>query len=810
MSTQQQKKKAAEPRKEEAPAASKAPAKGRAISLSSKVEEAYLNQSGRKLVYAPTEKVAIIEVPNFPALGRLTSLRFIEWVLSNPEGVISLPTGKTPEYFIKWTKHYLNNWDKPETQKELGEVGIDTSRKPDLRGLHFVQIDEFYPIDPAQHNSFHYYVTKHYIRGFGLDPERALLIDPTKIGVPEGMEIDAIFPGGKVDLGLRSRQAKNALEEQQQKTIVAVDQFCSEYEDRIRELGGLGFVLGGIGPDGHIGFNARGSHLYSPTRLTYTNYETEAAAATDLGGIEVSRNKPVITIGLGTITTDPNAVIIIFAAGDAKAKVVADAIQNDRHVLYPATVLQGMPNARFYLTKGATVKLVERTLDDILKVENMPEELLEKTVIDRCRTLGRRLDLLKDSDVGDDRILRHTLDRTGRKLPEAAAWTRDRILSKIDVGLKELENQTILHTGPHHDDIMLGYMPYIMHLVRKASNKNYYNVLTSGFTAVTNNFLAEIFEDLVKFLGEDEYVEDKKAGEFDHDNPAARAAEVYQFLDGIASRSDRLCRRAQARRMLYNLITVYDDEDFDNIKLRLTENLHYLRTLYPGKKDIPLIQKLKGMQREYEEELIWGYVGSSPAEVFHSRLGFYTGDIFTEQPTVERDVTPVLGLLKKLMPTIVAITFDPEGSGPDTHYKVLQVLNEALIRFQKETGKSPTIWGYRNVWYRFHPSDANIFIPATLNTIAVMNDSFMHCFGSQKNASFPSYEYDGPFCYQAQALWVEQFNTIRTCLGERFFIENKNPRLRATRGFVFLKQMTLDEFTGSARRLAEATEAVKK
>ena len=31
-------------------------------------------------------------------------MRFIEWVQQNPGGVISLPTGKTPEHFIKWVQ----------------------------------------------------------------------------------------------------------------------------------------------------------------------------------------------------------------------------------------------------------------------------------------------------------------------------------------------------------------------------------------------------------------------------------------------------------------------------------------------------------------------------------------------------------------------------------------------------------------------------------------------------------------------------------------------------------------------------------
>jgi len=47
----------------------------------------------------------------------------LEWIELNPEGVIALPTGKTPEYFIKWTNYYLKNWDKKEIQKELKEWG---------------------------------------------------------------------------------------------------------------------------------------------------------------------------------------------------------------------------------------------------------------------------------------------------------------------------------------------------------------------------------------------------------------------------------------------------------------------------------------------------------------------------------------------------------------------------------------------------------------------------------------------------------------------------------------------------------------
>ncbi len=55
----------------------------------------------KEMVHPPYEKIKVLEVPNFPALGKMVSLRFLEWLQINPEGVISLPTGKTPRTLHK-------------------------------------------------------------------------------------------------------------------------------------------------------------------------------------------------------------------------------------------------------------------------------------------------------------------------------------------------------------------------------------------------------------------------------------------------------------------------------------------------------------------------------------------------------------------------------------------------------------------------------------------------------------------------------------------------------------------------------------
>ncbi|MHB8902316.1 MAG: 6-phosphogluconolactonase, partial [Thermoguttaceae bacterium] len=312
----------------------------------SPVEKRAVDQSPLDPIYPPVEKIPVVTVSNFPALGRLVAMRFIEWVQANPGGVVSLPTGKTPEHFIKWVRRLLQTWETPETRTILEESGVDPSRRPDMKSLHFVQIDEFYPIQPVQKNSFHHYVTRYYLRGFGLDPQKALLMNCAEIGLRGAETLKSVWPDSKVDLSLRTRRATTDLERTQADVLSRIDDWCQAHEEKIHALGGLGFFLGGIGPDGHVGFNIRGSDHRSTTRLMATNYETQAAAAGDLGGIEVSRQRLVITIGLGTITRNPDCAAIIIAAGEAKAGVVADAVEGEKSVRIPASALRCLPNAR--------------------------------------------------------------------------------------------------------------------------------------------------------------------------------------------------------------------------------------------------------------------------------------------------------------------------------------------------------------------------------------------------------------------------------------------------------------------------------
>ena len=104
----------------------------------SNVERLWAERSQQQQIYTPTEKLRTLVVEQFPEMGKLTALRFLEWAQRNPGWSVALPTGKTPEHFIKWTSHILQNWNSPQVRELLEHNDLNPANKPDLSSLHFV------------------------------------------------------------------------------------------------------------------------------------------------------------------------------------------------------------------------------------------------------------------------------------------------------------------------------------------------------------------------------------------------------------------------------------------------------------------------------------------------------------------------------------------------------------------------------------------------------------------------------------------------------------------------------------------------
>jgi len=130
--------------------------------------------------------------------------------------------------------------------------------------------------------------------------------------------------------------------------------WCQRYEEAIRAAGGLDVQVLGIGRTGHIGFNEPGSGRESRTRLVTLDALTRRDAARDfLGEANVPRH--AITMGVGTILEARR--IVLLAWGEAKAHVIADAVEKAPSEALPASFLQGHAAVTFQVDQAAASAL---------------------------------------------------------------------------------------------------------------------------------------------------------------------------------------------------------------------------------------------------------------------------------------------------------------------------------------------------------------------------------------------------------------------------------------------------------------------
>jgi len=169
---------------------------------------------------------------------------------------------------------------------------------------------------------------------------------------------------------------------------------------------------------------------------------------------------------------------------------------------------------------------------------------------------------------------------------------------------------------------------------------------------------------------------------------------------------------------------------------------------------------------------------------------------------------PLFQLIKKFKPHLLTVAYDPEGTGPDTHYKVLQIVAEVVKMMQNERYMNPNddmpvpfIWGYRNVWHRFDWHDANMYFPVDSKLMEDMNDTFMSCYVTQRKASFPSPYFNGPFSKWAEDIAHTQLEQFKTIVGPQYISSFPDRRLKDACGMILLKHMTASEFVQGAAEL---------
>jgi len=128
-----------------------------------------------------------------------------------------------------------------------------------------------------------------------------------------------------------------------------------EFENKIKDLGGIDLQILGVGGDGHIAFDEPGSSFDSRTRIVTLREETIRDNAKLFNNNIDEVPHQGATMGLATIMEAKRLLLLAF--GEKKAEVVSKALKGPITTEMPASILQKHPDLAVILDKDASSQL---------------------------------------------------------------------------------------------------------------------------------------------------------------------------------------------------------------------------------------------------------------------------------------------------------------------------------------------------------------------------------------------------------------------------------------------------------------------
>lgn len=142
---------------------------------------------------------------------------------------------------------------------------------------------------------------------------------------------------------------------------------CQQYEDAIKNAGGIDLSLGGIGPDGHLAFNEPASSLSSRTRIKTLTQDTILANSRFFNNDPSKVPTTALTVGIGTVLDAKEILIIV--NGHNKARALQHAIEEGVNHMWTISALQLHPKGIIVCDEAATHELKVGTFKYFKEIE---------------------------------------------------------------------------------------------------------------------------------------------------------------------------------------------------------------------------------------------------------------------------------------------------------------------------------------------------------------------------------------------------------------------------------------------------------
>jgi glucosamine-6-phosphate deaminase len=496
-----------------------------------------------------------------------------------------------------------------------------------FKNVTVFNIDEYYPLDPDALQSHYRYMYEYLLNEVDIQPENIHLI-PSNLQKSE------------------------------------ISDFCTDYEKKIKEVGGIDLQLLSLDGRGQIGANEPGSAFNSRTRLITLDYSTRMGAASNFFGEE---NVPTHCIAMGLETIMQAKHILVIAWGEGKARVIQKLVEGPVTEMLPASILQKHASIQVILDKSSSVELTRIKTPWLLGSVKWSDKMIRRAVFWLCKKLDKPVLKLTERDYNDNGVgelvsqhgpaskinikvfndLQHTITGWPGGKPDADDTTRPERAMPFP--------KRVVVFSPHPDD----------------------DVISMGGT------LARLSEQ-----GHDVHVAYQTSG-----NIAVFDDEVVRFLDFVRDAFD---------------IYGFDKEKGNEIYY---QTLAFFQNKKPGQIDLRSIAECKGAIRRGEARAACRYLGIPENHTHFLNLPFYETGTVKKKNIGKEDIDLIANLLQEIKPHQIFAAgdlSDPHG----THRVCFNAILEALKHLKNEDWlKDCRLWLYRGAWQEWDIAEVDMAVP---------------------------------------------------------------------------------------------------
>ena len=471
-----------------------------------------------------------------------------------------------------------------------------------------------------------------------------------------------------------------------------VQEHCRQYEQHIKELGGLDVILLGIGRMGNIATNEPGSSITSASRLILIDETSREEMKMSFGSQE---SVPPCSITMGVSTILSARKIFLTAWGEEKAEIIKKTVEGKVSDAIPASFLQTHNDAHVVIDLSAAAKLTRIQHPWLVASCKWTDKLVRSALVWLCQITGKPLLKLTNKDYNENGLsellalygsaynanikifndLQHTITGWPGGKPDADDTYRPERANPFP--------KRVIVFSPHPDDDVISMGGTLRRLVQQGHDVHV-AYETSGNIAVGD-------EEVVRFM---------------------------HFINGFNQ--------------------LFANEQDEVIKSKYKEIKEFLKNKKEGDIDSQDIRTIKGLIRRGEARTASTFNQIPLDHVHFLDLPFYESGKLEKLPMGEADVNIVRELITKVKPHQIYVAgdlADPHG----THRKCTDAVL-AAIDLEKEAKaewlKDCRVWMYRGAWAEWEIENIEMCVPISPEELRAKRNSILKHQSQMESAPF--------------------------------------------------------------------------